>query len=1059
MRTSKPVAQIGNLPYRRMASCRAAATSGAFGLSDAQPITNRRYGRVQLCATPHGMPNTHLAVGRVSGRRRPFLDSEVALYQTSTWRFRGSASIALLLFAAMLASSAHAADASQAQLEFFENKIRPIFAEHCFKCHSPAKGKVKGGLELDWKGGWEKGGDTGPAIVAGAPEKSLLIKAVRYGDPDLQMPPKGEKLTESQINDLAVWIKMGAPDPRTTRPTSAPAEYTGQGKNHWAFQPVKKPAPPAVQNGAWIKNEVDRFILAKLESNGLAPNGPADKRTLIRRVYFDLIGLPPSPEEVAAFLQDGSSKAFEKIVDQLLASPRYGERWGRHWLDVVRYSDTKGQVNRQRESSIFPYAWTYRDYVIKAFNDDKPYDRFVIEQLAADKVKFPTRGGISALSNDPSSDPAALAALGFLTVGDRFNGNMGDILNDRIDVTTKAFLGLTVSCARCHDHKFDPIPQADYYSLHGIFASSVEPLAKPAINSTNANPKYDEYLAKRAEIDGRILNVRTQNMAAVFGDYKRLAGVYLFATQMPANEREAYLEKSGADSSLLKNWEQIARGGGRPAASIFGVWTALSRIPKDKFAEQARRQLANLDRNNAARQWSPYVVQAFRNKAPRTLAEVAAMYGSLFASNEPAWQTTLSALLSDTVLRLLPNTKRGEFLALRDQSDILEMVHPGTPPRAMVLVDSPTPKDSPIFLRGEAENLGAIVPRRFLEVLSGTNRPAFKSGSGRPELAYSIANKNNPLTARVLVNRVWLHHFGEGFITTPDDFGNQSAPPSHPELLDYLASRFMEDGWSLKKLHKQIVLSAAYQQSSQNNPVFAEKDPSNRLLWRANVRRLELEPLRDSLLQIGGNLDLTVGGHPVDLSEGTHRPQGRAAMALNRLGEYRLPTATRRTVYGYVDRADVVELLSTFDFASPDMPMGKRYETTVPQQALFLMNSPLVIEQVRRVVDRDAFKAQTTDEDRIRFLYELFFQRLPIAEEIRHGVEFVAAFQTPGSVAAQTVPSSTVATGGPVNKQGRPVKGQKASSSRNPKSPPKPLNGWQEYAHALLLTNEASFVN
>ena len=966
------------------------------------------------------------------------------MVHSSSLRFKAPglfafARLATFLFGARCACPA--AEPTKAQLEFFENKIRPVFADNCYKCHSPAKGKVKGGLELDWKGGWEKGGDSGPAIVPGDPENSLLIKAVRYTDPDLQMPPKGEKLSEAQINDLIAWIKMGAPDSRAARPATETAAYGGNGKDHWAFKPVHKPQPPAIQNVAWVKNDLDRFILAKLEEKGMAPNEPADKRTLIRRAYYDLIGLPPTPEESVEFLNDDSPLAFEKVVDRLLASPHYGERWGRHWLDVARYSDAKGQFDRRRESSIYPYAWTFRDYVVKAFNDDKPYDRFVLEQLAADKVNL---GG----------DRSALAALGFLTVGDHFNGNPNDVINDRIDVTSKAFLGLTVSCARCHDHKFDPIPQADYYSLHGIFASSVEPAVEPVIAGGNADTNRQDYLAKRAEMDGRIQNVETQIVTTVFGEYRRLAGVYLCATEMPLKDREAYLSGSGANAELLKNWQRLLKAGGRQAAAIFGPWNFLSRIPPGRFAIQAPRFLANLDTHERARQLNPHVVQAFKGAKPRSMAEVAGIYGSLFAKNDPAWQATLAAALSDASLRVLPNRQRAQVFALREQSDMLEMVHPGAPARAMVLEDSPAPKDSPIFIRGEAENQGNIVARRFLEALSAPNRPAFTNGSGRLELAQAIANKKNPLTARVMVNRVWLHHFGEGIVTTPDDFGNQSAPPSHPELLDYLATRFMEEGWSLKKLHKMILLSATYQQSSHNNPAYAAKDPFNRLLWRANVRRLEFEPLRDSILYLGGKLDLTVGGHPIDLSEGTHMTQKRFLAILNRYGKINLPTAPRRTIYGYIDRADLVEVLNTFDFASPDMPMGRRYETTVPQQALFLMNSPLVIEQVRTVVNRPEFKKQQTDEDRIRYLYELFFQRLPLQEEVRHGQQFVAAHQQPDRTAsAPPEPPPLIKVAGPANlrKPPGPTTPSRASG--------KPLSVWQEYAHALLLTNEASFVN
>jgi hypothetical protein len=933
--------------------------------------------------------------------------------------------------------AAPAAELTKADTDFFESKIRPILADNCYKCHSPAKGKVKGNLELDWKGGWEKGGDNGPAIVPGDPEKSLLIKAIQYTDPDLQMPPKGEQLSETQINDLIAWVKMGSPDPRTERPVLT--AYSGGSKDHWSFKPLTHPTVPAVKRETWVNNDIDRFILAKLEENGMTPNAVADRRALIRRVYYDLIGLPPTPEEVQAFLQDSSPNAYEKVVDQLLASPHYGERWGRHWLDVARYSDSKGQFDRKRESSIYPYAWTYRDYVINSFNEDKPFDQFIIEQLAADKI-------------DTGTNRGALAALGFLTLGDHFNGNMSDILNDRIDVVSKGFLGLTVSCARCHDHKFDPIPQADYYSLHGIFASCQEPLPKPEIDDPKDNPKYPEYQARRNEVNGRIQEAREKNMAEKFGDYRRLTGVYLYALEMPEKNRDAYMSQQGADPNLLPNWRKTVANGGRQADAVFGVWKVLSKIPEGRFPQQAQRFLANLNNDPRARQWSTTVIQTFRGTSPRSLAEAAAMYGKLFARNDPAWETGLSVLLNDAVLRLLSNRERNQYFQLREQSDMLELVHPGAPARAPSLVDNAMPKDSPIFIRGQAENPGEVVPRRFLEVLSGKDRPAFHDGSGRLELAHAIASKDNPLTARVFVNRVWQHHFGEGFVTTPDDLGNQSAPPSHPELLDYLANRFIADGWSVKKLHKLILMSATYQQSTQNNPPYAEKDPFNRLLWRANVRRLEFEPLRDSILYIGGNLDLSIGGHPFDLSEGTRVSQKRGAAAINRFSELRLPTAERRTVYGFVDRGDLVEVLNTFDFANPDMPTGKRYETTVPQQALFLMNSPLVIEQVRNVVNRGAFKDQDTDEGRIRYLYELFFQRPPSDEEIHDGAEFVAALQAETPSTAENIPAVAPTVFGQANRR-------RGNNQGKPAPRHKSLTGWQEYAHALLLTNEASFVN
>jgi len=950
---------------------------------------------------------------------------------------------------------------SQDQLNFFETRIRPILADSCYRCHSASVNPPKGSLELDWKGGWQKGGDSGPAIVPGDPDKSLLIQAVRYSDPGLQMPPPG-KLTDAQINDLVAWVRMGAPDPRTTRPvpaTPGAVSYGGQGKNHWAFKPVTKPSLPAVKNAAWVKNDLDRFVEAKLEASGMAGNEMADKQTLIRRAYFDLIGLPPTPEQVQAFVADASPTAFEKVVDGLLASPRYGERWGRHWLDVARYADSKGQNDRRRESTIYPNAWTYRDYVIKAFNDDLPYDQFIREQLAADRL--------TGSKTSPS-----LAALGFLTLGDHFNGNQADMINDRIDVTSKAFLGLTVSCARCHDHKFDPIPQADYYSLYGVFASSVEPKDKPIIAPPGA--AYADYQVHRKAMDDRMEALYEADLTQAFGDYKRLGAVYLMATSMPVSDRAAYLKKNAAATEPLQNWTQFIKTGGKPAVAIFGVWNALARIPAFQFEQRSRRVLDNQYQKDRAALLSPIVLEAFKGKSFRSLADVAAIYGKLLARTDPEWDAAFSTVVSDAALRFLPPRNRAQYIQLREQSDLLELVDPGAPARANVLVDSPTPKDSPIFIRGQAEEPGEIVPRRFLDVLSPGGRSAFHNGSGRLELANAIASKSNPLTARVLVNRVWQHHFGDGFVATPDDLGNQSSPPTNQDLLDWLANRFMADGWSIKKLHKLILMSATWQQSSKNNPAFAEKDPFNQLLWRQNVRRLEFEPLRDSILSIGGELDLTMGGHPVSLEDLTPPPAGRAAgggaqAARQNTGQamaaagLTMPVSPRRSVYGFVDRGDLADIFTTFDFAPPNAPMGKRYETTVPQQALFLMNIPLVIEQVRRVVNRPAFEQAATDDDRVKFLYALFFQRSPTEAELAMGRDFVAKYQVSAPPPTADAPAGRAAGAGRAGRAGAAGRGGGAQGrGRAAAAPPVvrvALSAWQEYAHALLLTNEAAFVH
>ncbi|MEY4387602.1 MAG: hypothetical protein RLY20_2885 [Verrucomicrobiota bacterium] len=798
----------------------------------------------------------------------------------------------------------HAAEAPKLtaqQTQFFETKIRPLLAKECYQCHSRQAERVKGGLFLDSREGVLKGGKNGPSIIPGNPEKSLLIRAVSYKDPDLEMPPKGDMLTDEQIADLTMWVRMGAPDPRVS-PVGT-TNWSDSGKSHWAWQPVRNPAVPAVKNEAWCKTPVDHFILAKLEDKGLTPNAPADKRTLLRRVTFDLTGLPPTTAEVDAFLADNSPDAFEKVVDRLLASPHYGERWGRHWLDVARYSDTKGQVRRQREDPNSPYAWTYRDYVIRSFNEDKPYNIFIVEQLAADKLPATQKN----LTN--------LTALGFLTVGERFMGMQNDIINDRIDVVSKGFLGLTVTCARCHDHKFDPIPQRDYYALHGIFASSTEPQDEPIIQKTSSLTNYADYYKQRTKLDKE-------------------------------------------EQELAAKIRELQRGPNRDREMI----------------QKTQREIR-------------------RNQS-----------------------------------------------AIAD----LEMKHTGAPNRAMALVDSPRPRDSAVLIRGEAGNRGNVEPRHFLEILAGPNPPAFTNGSGRLQLAHAIMDPKNPLTPRVLVNRVWQHHFGSGFVPTPDDFGTMSEAPSHPELLDYLATKFVADGWSIKKLHKAILLSAVYQQSSANNPRYAEIDPGNRLLWRANIERLEFESIRDSILALGGSLDTSMFGRPVDFDTN--------------------PESARRSIYGHIDRSDIPSVMVNFDFALPDLPTGKRHDTIVPQQALFFMNSPLVIEQARKLVALPEFVALTNREAKVRFLYDRIYQRLPSDEEIQLGCDFILdspVTKSPTTVAAANNRPNQQAMQNrrPAQPQPGPPGQRGARRFGGATQPVTALNGWEKYAHALLQANELVYVN
>ena len=839
------------------------------------------------------------------------------------------ATILHLTLAAVLASSARAVDLPAnhppvagipaADVQFFENKIRPILVDKCYKCHSKESEKVRGGLLLDSREATLQGGNTGPALVPGKPDESLLIQAVRYKDEDLQMPPKGEKLSDAQIADLVEWVRRGAPDPRII--AAKGAKPAGTGRNHWAFQAVTKPAVPAVKKGDWATNPIDSFILAKMEEKGLSPNSPADKTTLMRRLYFDLIGLPPHPLEVQNFVKDDSPDAYEKVVDRLLNSPQYGEHWARHWLDVARYSDTKGDAPRQDDNR-YAHAWTYRDWVIDAFNADLPYNQFIIAQLAGDRLQAAIEKQAKDKNLGKPETRSMLPALGFLTLGNQFNGRRDDIIADQIDVTTKAFLGLTVTCARCHDHKFDPVPIKDYYSLYGVFANTAQPSVLPTLQTTlPKSADYLDYLEKSAALD----------------------------------KRAADLKKEQAD---FRAATKSAGGKSKGAAA--------------RVDPQKRQQLQRMERE------------------------------------------------------------------LQRDLTSLEIEHPGAPARANAVEDVQRPRDYPVLLRGEANNKGDIVPRRFLEVVSPDpkRRPEWREGSGRWQLALAIADAKNPLTARVLVNRIWQQHWGRGFVDTPDDLGNMSSPPTHPELLDWLAATFIENKWSLKALHKMIVMSSAYRQSSANNALHAEIDPYNRLLWRYNLRRMEFEELHDSLLAITGELDRKYGGKPVQIGA-----QG---------------FAKRRAVYTMIDRTNTPELLTQFDFPSPDVVTGRRYETTVPQQALFLMNSPMIIETARKLVDRPAFAELQTDEERVTLLYLAIFQRWPTRREVDLGAEYVKR-NPAGTEVVLSSDQPPVKTASKKKAVAPKQQGKFSTQIGGVYENKTPLDAWAKLAHALFQSNEATF--
>ena len=830
-----------------------------------------------------------------------------------------------------------------------------------------------------------KGGHSGPSLVPNRPEASLLIQVVAHSHSRLKMPQGKPKLKDEDIASLRQWIKDGALWPKETQARiEKPA--------HWAYQPIPKPAPPQVLNLAWVKNEVDRFVLAKLEASGLLPNAVADRRTLLRRTTFDLIGLPPTPEEVETFLADQSPDAFAKVVERLLASPRYGERWARHWLDIARYSDTQG-VN-DTTTLLYPFAYTYRDWLIRALNEDLPYDQFLLQQLAADRL--------------PSNESRNMAALGFLTVGrGGFATTAEERIDDKVDVAIRGTMALTVSCARCHNHKFDPIPTADYYSLFSIFANTHEPDELPLLDPASANDSKEVELRNDiAKINDEVEKYRVKRFPELKAEYRQAGQIakYLIAVYQARNLRKEVdvrsltIEKDYNFAMLLR-WQNYLKKAADLRDSVFSIWRALAAIPENEFAEKAAAAIADCSKQKI----NPLVAVEF-NKAPITIEEAAATYGKLLAkfdkadalsnADEEALRLVLHGedapanvpFASYNDIRLVKDSQFETDQRQKIQRMITARAFDGAAPRAMAVKDVTHPKPAHIYIRGNPNNKGDQVPRQFLGVLAGNNRPPFTDGSGRLELARAIVNRNNPLTARVIVNRVWQWHFGHGLVRTPSDFGSRGEAPTHPELLDYLAMWFMENGWSLKKLHTLILSSATYQQSTADNPAARQRDPENRLLWRMNRQRLDFESLRDAMLAASGQLDVKMGGVPDEITT--------------------WPFTRRRTVYGYVNRAKLAAEFLTFDFANPDAHVAERYRTTIPQQSLYLMNNPFVVEQARALLNRPEVAAAKTPRQRINRLYQLLYGREVSAEELKLGIAFIGKTSVPAQSAIRTPQSA-----------------------------------------------------
>lgn len=837
----------------------------------------------------------------------------------------------------------------QDHADHFEMKVRPLLAKNCYGCHTQS---AMGGLRMDSREALMKGGKSGAVVIEGKPEESLLVKAIEYTNDKLKMPPSG-KLGPEEITLIANWVRAGAVFPEKRMKAEAAGvevEISAERRAFWSFQPVQKVAPPEVKDKRWARNEIDRYVLARLEKEGLQPTKFADRRTLLRRASYDLTGLPPTPEESKAFVEDRSANAWEKVVDRLLASRHYGERWGRYWLDVARYADDK--LNSTKDE---PYtnSFRYRNWVIDAFNRDMPYRDFVKAQIAGDLMK--------------SKDPVEFAA------GTGFFALSPEMQDERVDALTRGFLGLTVACAQCHDHKFDPIPTKDFYSLQGILNSS-EPGETPlsdakVVADWKAREKEVEVVEKRIkdfyETQSRVLG---EVLAA---DTAR----YLMASQGQG-------DVGGLDEETIGRWKKYVSSDRlyHPFLNQFRLLVK-AKAPTAELLAEARsfeeKLLAVHEEKKLVDEKNKVVlgVDPTRNDLSQTQLH------AMDRDRTVLWRDLFERSISDaggafnygsgviyygkgTIERFLS----GKWKSYLEQQKMLEEAKrkalPAQYPYLQTMKDKEKPADMKIYVRGDRNNPGDAAPRRFLAVLSGKDRALFHQGSGRLQLAEAIADDKNPLTARVIVNRVWQQHFGRGIVNTPSNFGQLGEKPSHPQLLDYLAAEFVENGWSLKRLHKQILMSATYALGAEPVEANVSKDPDNHLFWRANRRRVDAETLRDSLLFASGEIDLKPAEKAQKLDEETN---------------------TKRTVYGFVSRRKVDGMLALFDFPNPQATSESRMSTLVPPQRLFLMNSSFVEQRAIALSKR----LKGSEVEKVKQAYQILFCREPDALELKLGLQFL----------------------------------------------------------------------
>ncbi len=1014
--------------------------------------------------------------------------------------------------------------------EFFETKIRPVLVEHCYDCHSAGSKSIKAGLLLDTRAATLKGGDSGPALVPNDVSASSLIEALRYDT--LKMPPKG-KLSDEVLNNFVKWVEMGAPDPREGEvTTTAPGIDFKAARSFWSLVPPVLRAVPSVKNSGWTRNDIDFFTLSAMETSGVKPVRPAEKRELIRRATFDLIGLPPTPDEVESFLADESPEAFAKVVERLLGSAHYGERWGRYWLDVARYSEDQAHTFDVKPNTS---GYKYRDWVISAFNSDLPFDQFVKFQIAGDQIQA-----------EGTQKQDQLVALGFFGLGAQYYKNSdaakaaADELDDRVDTLSRGFLGLTISCARCHDHKFDPIPQQDYYSLAGVFQSSR--LANLPLVSQEVVEAFNQGQTQVSQNDEALKQFTNKEQPLARDAKISLVAKYLQAawkvqaglSAQPPVTPAIVATADGLDQTVLEKWIRFLAPKNERKHAALSDWYKLDQLPREtpgnhsalppevlaaaekfqtdlqailderdgkpapiakstpsdkppglaRFTSQdvtkpsptaeidvditganelylvvteagngnrcdhadwleprligpaGEQKLTDLPWRSATAGSGPVNVnkngngqvlkvggKAYENGIGTHATSVIAYdlppgftrfkaiggldnsgtdqggdcganakvqfrvytqaptdldLGSSKPSLAPEKADLLAAVFGDKGLFAISNDQLEKHLdaekqqLLKELKAKLELAKKQAPPMYPVAngIADGTVADMPVFIRGNPANKGEVAPRRFLKVLAGDQPPTFKQGSGRLELAEAIASPGNPLTPRVMVNRIWQHHFGKGLVGTPDNFGKLGDTPSHPELLDFLARRFVDSGWSVKSIHREIMLSATYQLSTDRDEENYTVDPDNRTLWRMNRRRLDVEAWRDALLAVSGRLERQFGGPSTNLAD---------------------PGNARRTVYAKISRHELDGMLRLFDFPDANITSSKRSETTVPQQQLFVLNSQFMIEQAKALAAKIQAEVPGSVEDQIQQAFRLAFSRPATAMELQIGKAFLQA--------------------------------------------------------------------